>query len=74
MGDIMNDLVSNEHCIVAAPLDVHLRDHFAGIALASLIRKMELVDNWPMELAADAYLIADAMMKERRDTIDGASR
>ena len=52
--------------------DMTLRDHLAGLAMQALLRDnnmVELRDNHVIEIwrgiPDDAYLIADAMLKER---------
>lgn len=48
----------------------NLRDHFAGLAMKSLLDKALLtrvvgVNNFEYTISKEAYQIADAMMKER---------
>ena len=45
--------------------DMTMRDHFAGLAMQELLTA-EIVDKYSIKYVADiAYVIADAMLKER---------
>jgi hypothetical protein len=48
-------------------LDMTLRDHFAGLAMQALIATNESTPqgSWPIYVERTAYLVADAMLKER---------
>ena len=47
--------------------DMTLRDHFAGLAMQALIATNESTPqgSWPIYAEHTAYLVADAMLKER---------
>jgi hypothetical protein len=46
--------------------DMTLRDHFAGLAMSGLVGAWGAHDVQDYtEIASDAYLLADAMLKER---------
>jgi hypothetical protein len=44
--------------------DMTVRDHFAGLALQALLRDDDVIEIW-RGIPADAYEMADAMLKER---------
>ena len=41
-----------------------MRDHFAGLAMQALLRDDDVIEIW-RRIPADAYEMADAMLKER---------
>lgn len=48
-----------------------LRDYFAGQALAGLLSNDRLESDWiPIDVARDAYTMADAMLAERSNSDD----
>jgi hypothetical protein len=45
--------------------DMTLRDHYAGLAMQSLISGKDYINEPPKMIALDAYTLADAMLKAR---------
>jgi hypothetical protein len=44
--------------------DMTMRDHFAALAMQALLRDDDVIEIW-RGIPADAYEMADAMLKER---------
>ena len=44
--------------------DMTLRDYFAGLAMQALLRDDDVIEIW-RRIPADAYEMADVMLKER---------
>ena len=44
--------------------DMTMRDYFAGLAMQALLRDDDVIEIW-RRIPADAYEVADAMLKER---------
>jgi hypothetical protein len=45
--------------------DMTLRDHYAGLAMQSLISGKDYINEPPKMIALDAYTLADAMLKAK---------
>lgn len=45
--------------------DMTLRDHYAGLAMQSLISGKDYINEPPKMIAFNAYTLADAMLKAR---------
>jgi hypothetical protein len=59
---------SNEKAVPAVPLQIELRDWFAGQALAGIGAQWAMESLSPDELAEAAYAVADAMLAARQTT------
>ncbi len=69
MGEEMSETNSGP----ALPTAMPLRDYFAGQALAGMLTRTDVLNcDQAVDVARDAYLVADAMLKARRRTGEAA--